>query len=179
MWRLDRCNVGELIAGNPPLPTPCGLRLDDSGQRILGIVALGAALAGCASSSADRLAEQRANEATCKSSIAHGNTESMAECVAGVKRDLEYVRTHPAPGPVDTAYVPAPVYNAISGRRAASEYSAGTTGALPVHGWGNGHRPDRLPVRRRENRGCLGSFSRLCPRKAKFFHFWEGADGSH
>ena len=89
-------------------------------MRILGIVALGAALAGCASNSADRLAEQRANEATCKSSIAHGNTERMAECVAGVKRDLEYIRTHPAPGPVDTAYVPAPVYNAISGRRAAS-----------------------------------------------------------
>ena len=89
-------------------------------MRILGIVALGAALAGCASNSADRLAEQRANEATCKSSIAHGNTESMAEWGAGVKRDLEYIRTHPAPGPVDTAYVPAPVYNAISGRRAAS-----------------------------------------------------------
>ena len=82
-----------------------------SKMRILGIVVLGTALAGCASSSADRLAEQRANEATCKSSIAHGNTESMAECVAGVKRDLEYIRTHPAPGPVDTAYVPAPVYN--------------------------------------------------------------------
>jgi hypothetical protein len=67
-------------------------------------------LSGC-QTDADQLAEQRANEATCKSSIAHGNTESMADCVAGVKRDLEYIRTHPVPGPVDTAYVPAPVYN--------------------------------------------------------------------
>ena|ERR1700730_8374676 len=67
-------------------------------------------LSGC-QTDADRLAEQRDNEAICKSNIAHGGTETMAECVAGMKRDLEYIRTHPAPGPVDTAFVPAPVYN--------------------------------------------------------------------